>query len=300
MKKEDFEFILFDKLEKIKQINNEYDLENTSYVSFSGGKDSTVLHYLLDLALPNNNIPRLFMNTGIEYIKIVQFVKRLALEDSRIIINNSNVKIKKMLEVKGYPFKSKSHSHNLAIYQHSGMTKTNISYLGLDNQNTLFKCPNTLKQQFKPYYSLKVSDKCCYELKKKPMLKWAKKHNKTYALTGMRKSEGGARVKLDCIGNKKIHFLATLEDDFIEWFIKKYNIKLCELYYPPYNFVRCGCKGCPFALHLQEELDTLKKLLPSEYKQTWYLWGKVYKEYERLGYRLEKHIPNLFDHELKE
>lgn len=64
------EFLLQDRISKIKSINEQYDLENNAYLSFSGGKDSTVLHYLLDEALPENKIPRLFLNTGIEYIYI--------------------------------------------------------------------------------------------------------------------------------------------------------------------------------------------------------------------------------------
>lgn len=39
MDKEQFEFLLFDRIEKIKQINERYDLENNAYISFSGGKD---------------------------------------------------------------------------------------------------------------------------------------------------------------------------------------------------------------------------------------------------------------------
>ena len=64
------EFLLSDRITKIKSMNDMYDLEHNAYISFSGGKDSTVLHYLLDEALPNNKIPRLFLNTGIEYIYI--------------------------------------------------------------------------------------------------------------------------------------------------------------------------------------------------------------------------------------
>lgn len=42
MNKEEFEFLLFDRIEKIKQINEDYDLEHNSYMSYSCGKDSTV------------------------------------------------------------------------------------------------------------------------------------------------------------------------------------------------------------------------------------------------------------------
>lgn len=57
-------------------MNELYDLENNAYISFSGGKDSTVLHYLIDEALPNNKIPRVYLNTGIEYKSIFAFVER--------------------------------------------------------------------------------------------------------------------------------------------------------------------------------------------------------------------------------
>ena len=57
----DNELILFDRLEVIKSTNQKYDLENNAYISFSGGKDSTILHYLIDMALPNNRIPIVFI-----------------------------------------------------------------------------------------------------------------------------------------------------------------------------------------------------------------------------------------------
>ena len=70
------EFLLADRIQKIKSINELYDLENNAYISFSGGKDSTVLSHLIDEALPNNRIPRVYFNTGIEYKAIVNFVER--------------------------------------------------------------------------------------------------------------------------------------------------------------------------------------------------------------------------------
>lgn len=45
----DYELLEIDRIAKIQSINKQYDLENNAYLSFSGGKDSKVLHYLLDL-----------------------------------------------------------------------------------------------------------------------------------------------------------------------------------------------------------------------------------------------------------
>ena len=54
---QDFELTLFDRIEVIKTLNKKVDLEKNAYISFSGGKDSTILHYLIDMALPDNKIP---------------------------------------------------------------------------------------------------------------------------------------------------------------------------------------------------------------------------------------------------
>jgi 3'-phosphoadenosine 5'-phosphosulfate sulfotransferase (PAPS reductase)/FAD synthetase len=86
---------------------------------------------------------------------------------------------------------------------------------------------------------------------------------------------------------KKFQPLAVISKDWEEWFIEKYNVKICDIYYPPYNFKRTGCKGCPFALNLQKELDTLEKYYPKERKQCEIVWKPVYDEYRRLGYRLK-------------
>ena len=83
----DNEILLLDRIDKIQAINKQYNLLDNAYISFSGGKDSTVLHHLIDLALPNNKTPRVYINTGIEYKSIVNFVKELAKQD---IEYNSN------------------------------------------------------------------------------------------------------------------------------------------------------------------------------------------------------------------
>ena len=290
----DNELLLFDRLEVIKSTNQKYDLENNAYISFSGGKDSTILHYLIDMALPNNRIPRVFVNTGIEYNYIVDFVKELASKDDRFIILKPSQPIKPMLEKYGYPFKSKLHSHWLSIYNNSGLTNAVKKYLGEIEGNIKFICPNILKYQFTKDFNIKCSEKCCTKLKKDPTKKWQKENNRSIVLTGMRKEEGGAREKLTCIitdkQNKlvKFHPLVVVNDDFENWFIEKNNIKLCKLYYEPFNFKRTGCKGCPYSLDLQEQLDTMAMYLPNEKKQCEMIWKPVYQEYRRLGYRLRK------------
>lgn len=292
----DFDLLLFDRVEKIKQVNESINLEENAYLSFSGGKDSTVLHHLLDIALPGNKIPRVYINTGIEYKDVRLFVKELAKMDKRIIIINSGVNIKRMLEEEGYPFKSKEHSLKVSEYKKGSRAPNIIKYKEVRGQ---FSCPKKLLYQYESSFTLKISNLCCYRLKKDIAKRWSKENHKTIVLTGMRKAEGGQRSNLNCFtdGGKKFHPLVPIHDEWIEQFIQQFNIKLCRLYYPPFNFKRTGCKGCPYNLHLQEDLDIMLELLPEERIQCELIWGKVYQEYRRIGYRLRKEL-NMFELDL--
>lgn len=288
---EDFELLLYDTIEIIKQTIQKYGEENF-YISFSGGKDSTALHHLIDEAIPGNKIPRVFINTGIEYEFIRKYVIDLKQKDDRFVIFNSNVNITKMLQDKGYPFKSKEHSCKLSMFQKKGKeTKSVSKYI---NEKS-FGCPDVLKYQFTDDFNLKVSDRCCYELKKHPIQRYEKETGRNISILGLRMGEGGQRANHEgCTvfdrnhSLKKFKPLNPCSDEFIEWYLHKRNIKLCSLYYPPYNFKRTGCKGCPYAIDLQDQLEVMEKYFPNERKQCELIWKLVYQEYRRMGYRLKK------------
>lgn len=290
----DNEFLLADRIGVIKDVIEKHG-EQQFYVSFSGGKDSTVLHYLLDMALPENKIPRVFIDTGIEYKAIRDFVMGLAAKDGRFQVIKPSQPIKKVLETYGYPFKSKQHAHNLMVYQHSGMGKSVKRYLGIIESNTLFRCPKQLEYQFTKDFKIKCSDQCCLRLKKMPVHKWEVENNRPVALTGMRRSEGGERASIKgCVltdknGNiRRFHPLLVVSDEWEDWLIEERGIELCALYKEPFNFKRTGCKGCPFSLDLQEQLSIMDIYLPTERAQCEAIWKPIYDEYRRLGYRLGK------------
>lgn len=290
----DNHLLLKDRIDKIREVINKYGEENF-YISFSGGKDSTVLSALIDMAIPNNKIPRVYANTGIEYRLILEFVEKVRQEDHPwdLVILKPSVPIKPMLEEYGYPFKSKKHAKKLGTYQRNGWTKTTQNYLYPSDGCKTFACPKKLRYQFSEDFKLKVDYKCCVIMKEKPLHDWSKENHKPIAIIGIMKSEGGGRAKGKCLAfnNKKLKSfqpLIPVTKDWEDWFIETYNIDICDIYKPPYNFYRTGCKGCPFALELQEELDTLEKYFPAERKQCEIIWKPVYEEYRRIGYRLKK------------
>ncbi len=291
----DNEFLLQDRLQKIRQIINQHG-EDKFHLSFSGGKDSTVLSWLLDKALPGNTIPRVYANTGIEYRLILDFVERERVREHpwELVVLKPSVPIKQMLEKEGYPFKSKFHARAVKEWQEGhGNNVLCTEYRTRSSIWNARNCPQKLLYQFSGEWSgLKISDKCCDRLKKDPIHKWEKETGRKSAIIGIMPSEGGRRKKARCLvfRNEKLNSfqpLVPVTKAWEDWLIETYNIDISEIYKPPYNFERTGCKGCPFALHLQKELDTLEKYFPNERKQCEAIWKPVYDEYRRLGYRLK-------------
>lgn len=140
-----------------------------------------------------------------------------------------------------------------------------------------------------------ISDLCCQKLKKDNARKWQEESGRTITMTGIRAEEGGMRTQGGCTvfdeGKLiKFHPLKVVDEEWENEFIKKYDIKLCKLYYPPYNFKRTGCKGCCFALDLNEQLEVMARLLPNELKQCEMIWKPVYDEYRKIDYRLKKNM----------
>ena len=292
----DYEFLLEDRLQKIRQVIEKYGEENF-YISFSGGKDSTVLSALVDMAVPNNKIPRVYANTGIEYKMILEFVERERAREHtwELVVLKPTVPIKPMLEKEGYPFKSKQHAKWVDTYQRKGKIQSIENYIQSEKADKkLYRpCPNILKYQFDESFKLRISDKCCLNLKEKPLESWSKQNHKPYGIVGVMREEGGRRMDAQCLAfksNKLWHFqpLAPITKEWENWFIKEYNVEISDIYKEPYNLERTGCKGCPFALHLQKELDVLQKFFPNERAQCETIWKPIYEEYRRIGYRLKK------------
>ena len=86
--------------ERIRQWINEYG-EDGVYVSFSGGKDSTVLLHLVREDYPN--VKAVFVDTGLEFPEIRQFVKTF----DNVEWLKPKMGFKQVIQKYGYPFISK-------------------------------------------------------------------------------------------------------------------------------------------------------------------------------------------------
>jgi 3'-phosphoadenosine 5'-phosphosulfate sulfotransferase (PAPS reductase)/FAD synthetase len=200
-----------------------------------------------------------------------------------------------MLEKEGYPFKSKFHSRAALEYQTG--KKDNVLCTQYRTRTSIWesrKCPKKLLYQFEDdWHDVKISDKCCDRLKKHPLDSYKKESGRSIAIIGIMPDEGGRREKAKCtvFSNDKLkpfQPLVPVTKEWEDWFINEYDIDISDIYKPPYSLHRTGCKGCPFALNLQDELDMLKHFFPNEYKQCEAIWKPVYDEYRRIRYRLRK------------
>ncbi len=91
---------------RIRQWINEYGTDGV-YVSFSGGKDSTVLLHLVREEYPD--VKAVFVDTGLEYPEIRQFVKTF----DNVEWLKPKMGFKQVIQKYGYPFISKEVSEKV-------------------------------------------------------------------------------------------------------------------------------------------------------------------------------------------
>ncbi len=260
-------------------------------VSFSGGKDSTLLLSLVEELGLKNKIRVVFFNTNMEYEVIYEFINEI--RSKGWFIEETKPKLPAPIVYKKYglPFKSKQTSEMLYRLQRHGfdfkvdshkpyeeMIKKFPKMKGaLDwyyNKNFIINCPKWLKEELTTNgLNFKVANKCCEYLKKKPVYEYNKANDIRLSIMGIRKAEKGVRsTKYKSCFHKdntrhqadKFFPLFWFNDNDIEEIIKLKDIKVSKAY-THYGLTRTGCVGCPFGRNCNRELEILKEHEPNKY-----------------------------------
>lgn len=284
---------------RIEELYNE--TEGRCYVSFSGGKDSTVLLALIKLCeevytIPPGGIPAVYSNTGIELSVTVDFVRWV--RDSGWYQNVQIIRPEHsfdwVIKNKGKPLMSKLRSQYLNRWQRGMRTEgVMLNFIqGLSrNGHKAYRIVLADKNMHMLHENFKItaSEKCCTYMKKKPFHEYAKQNNMKGYATGLRADEGGVRMMVAHIKERENKRICTAISDgviqkapIIDWtdsdveeFIKRYNVPLSKAY-TEYGFDRTGCMACPYSKKVSHDLEYLYKYEPNRYKAAMYWLKDVY------------------------
>lgn len=292
------------------------------YVSFSGGKDSTVLLDIARRLYPD--IEAVYSDTGLEYPEIREFVKTV----DNVTWIKPDKTFKEVVREYGYPMFSKEVSNDvdgarryisskyganykyripitykekestaMAMAEDLGKVKGSpqrlAKLLGMLTKENKIQYPNDDKSNYslKKYQFLlespfKVSDKCCNELKKKPLHNFEKKYKKV-GITGQMASESNFRAQNWIRNGCNVYAGSTVksnpmsfwtEQDVLEYIVK-YNLPYCNAIYGDIaknekgtyettGVKRTGCMFCMFGICFDEppnRFEQMKQTHPQVY-----------------------------------
>ena len=252
----------------------------TPYVSFSGGKDSTVL---LDICrrFVSRNMKAVFDNTGNEYPEIVQFVRTM----ENVTIITPKLSIRQIIANNGFPLISKETARGIRqakTTKSERLRDIRLHGTGASRGLTSGKIPN--KWQYLINEPFMVSEKCCALLKKRPFARYQRETGEL-PIIGTMASESRLRqlqyiIRGGCNSWNANHLasypLSIWTEADIWAYIHKFNIPVCSLYSRE-GCDRTGCMFCGFGAHLEKRsrFAVLYDLHPKLYE--------VFMRYENNG-----------------
>lgn len=260
--------------------------ESGVYISFSGGKDSTVLLHLVRELYPD--VEAVFVSTGLEYPEIQSFAKSF----DNLTVLNPRMPFNEVIRKYGYPLISKEVSH--VIYEGKRYDEKTKKYqYCLDRLNGIgnYSC-----KKYKPllYVDFNLSHLCCNVMKKAPAKSFEKKTGKAL-IVGTLAEESRLRtsewIKHGCnaFDSKRVSSAPMsfwTENDVLQY-IRQNNLKIASVYGEvvpadgQMSFFededcrlcttgcdRTGCIFCGFGAHMDRysRFLRLKETHPKQYR----------------------------------
>lgn len=276
------------------------------YVSYSGGKDSTVLLHLVRRLYPDT--PAVFIDTGLEYPEIREFVKTVdnvifeyPCKWDRKQRKYVRTSFKEVIRENGYPIVSKEVSQIIEEARRHESTgkytyrieKLNGTALDKNGNKSKFNCPQWKYLLDAPF---KISSKCCDKMKKTPAKKFEKETGMhpiigTMTIESRLRKQQWLRHGCNITDSKKpmskpMSFWT--EQDVLEY-ILRYDLQYASVYgdivqdkegkYHTTGCQRTGCVFCGFGCHLEKEPNRFQRLKETHPK----LWGYCMKPWSDGG-----------------
>lgn len=270
------------------------------YVSFSGGKDSTVLAYLAAWYLSSFRTPPwelnlVFVNTGLEYPEIQRFVNEYAAwlrrEFPHITVNlvrlRPQMNIRQVVTKYGYSIVSKEVANNVWLARRGNkyrMMRLRGEMLDKDGNKSIWNCDNWAFLLDAPFL---VFSECCHIMKKraahtyeresreKPivamMAEEGRQRFQTWTATGCNAFEGKRPMSkpmsfwteqdvLQFIVDRELPIASVYGDIVASDGENDYNATLIDCKLHCTGCQRTGCMFCAFGAHLEKGENRFERM----------------------------------------
>lgn len=259
------------------------------YISFSGGKDSTVLLHIARQLFPD--IPAVYIDTGLEFPELRDFVKTI----DNVTWLKPEMNFRKVIETYGYPLISKDVARFIWTARRHPNGKVAARFEPNNEHDQKYGSRYSVaKWKFLIDSNIPISHKCCDIMKKNPAKKYEKETgNKPVVATMACESQErrtqwlqyGCNVFSDRRPISRPMSFWT-EQDILEY-ILKYNLD----YAPVYGDIvrdkngklkttkreRTGCVFCPLGCQAEKDpnrFQQLKVTHPQLYDYCMKSWDK--------------------------
>jgi 3'-phosphoadenosine 5'-phosphosulfate sulfotransferase (PAPS reductase)/FAD synthetase len=202
------------------------------YVSFSGGKDSTVLKHIVDSMY--DDVPALFVNTGLEYPEIQKF----AMSQKNVVTVRPKMRFGEVIKKHGYPVISKdvaqtakTAKYNKNTYRYKKMTGTATDKQGNPSMYNMQKWSFLMDAPFD------TSSRCCDVMKKAPIKAYEKQTRRKPIIGTMAQESRNRYVSWMKNGCNAFDAKKPSSQPMSFWteqdvlhYLKKYNVPYCTVY----------------------------------------------------------------------
>ena len=245
------------------------------YISFSGGKDSTVLLHIARTLFPD--IKAVFIDTGLQYPEIKEFVKTF----DNVDIIRPKKSFLQVIQKYGYPVHSKEVAHTIHSYNNhkkKGVVGYAYEKLGLVPSSGRYgRRYDFSRYKYLTEAPFKISHMCCDNMKKNTASNYEKK-NQVYPIIGtlveqsfMRRTDwlrrGCNAFDVKSPVSKPLSFWT--EQDILQY-IKLHNLPIASVYgdivedengeLKTTGCNRTGCVFCMFGVQSEKEPNRFQRL----------------------------------------
>lgn len=277
------------------------------YLSFSGGKDSTVLKHIIDgMGL---SIPSVFDNTGLEYPEIQKF----AMSQPNVTTVRPRMMFVDVIKTYGYPVITKEISRAIN-YATKATSENNWALKKMRGEAINPKNGEKSQYNYDKYAWLldapfNISDQCCYVMKKDPLNKYAKETGRkpitaTMACESRLRKTQWMKVGCNAFESKKPRSspMAFWTEQDVLHYIKEFNVPYCSVYgdirakqkaeddpnqITFFDYLqqydceelyttgadRTGCMFCMYGCHLEKEPNRFQRMKITHPRQYEYCIG---------------------------